>query len=124
MIVFVTQDHDGEVVGVTSDMRNIQTGKAKGLRTNTFFLDGMTQVGPEDRPWVVYFNEANIDKPQVWPISQGFPEESGPEVFQEGIEYCVYAENAALALSRAFGKLHFDSWDIAVSDWKTRFEER
>jgi hypothetical protein len=122
MYVFVTQDNEGNVVGVTTTAKKIQVGKAKGLRTTQIVLDGMMQVGPEDRPWVVYFKEANIDKPQVWPIAEGFPEEDGPRVFPEGIEYCVYAENAALALSRVYGKLHFDSWDLAVSQWKENYE--
>lgn len=124
MIVYVTQDSEGNVVGVTTSKKNICTGLCKGLRTSSFMLDGMPQLHPEDRPWVVYFSRANIDKPSVWPIVDGMPEEDGPNVYQEGIEYCVYAENAALALSRAYGKLHFDSWDIAVSDWNTQYGQR
>ena len=116
MNVFVTQDNDGEVVGVTSSIGGIQVGQAKGLRTRSFVLDGMNQVGPDDRPWVVYFQEANEDRPQVWPVT-GFPSD-GMSVHQEGIEFVVYAENASLALTKAFCKLHFDSWDVAVSDWE------
>ena len=118
MIVYVTQDSEGEVIGVSSDLRNVQTGKANGLRHGTFALDGMKKVGPNDRPFVVYFNQANQDKPQAWPISEGFPEESGPVALYSGIEFVVYAANAAEAIAKVFGMLHFDSWDIAFSEWE------
>ena len=121
MIVYVTQDNEGEVVGVTSEIGFIQTGLSKGLKRSSFLLNGMNQVGPNDRPWVVYFKDADETRPQVWPITEGFPDESGPGIFPEGIEFCTYAENAAEALSNVFGKFHFDSWDVAVSDWNTQY---
>lgn len=114
MKVFVIQDCDGEVVGVASGPFN--TGRATGFKVGEFTVNRLPQIGENDRPWVVYFNEADCDKPQLWPI-KGFPEEE-MSVHQEGIEVIVYAVTPAEALTKAYGRTHFDSWDVAVSDWE------
>lgn len=117
MNVYVIQDSEGDVVGVVSDKHSIKTGRSKGLQTHKFVLDGMQEVGKHDRPWVVYFKDADEDRPQVWPIIGGFPEESGPCVYPEGIEFCVYATNAGEAAEKICSRLHY-LWDKAVANWK------
>jgi len=118
MKVHVILDEDDQVVGVVSDKKNINTGLVTGLEVLEFELDDMPQLNPMDRPWVVYFNGADVDRPQVWPIKHGFPEKSGPEAFPEGIQFVVYAKHAGEATNKACNRLHFDSWDIAVAEWE------
>ncbi len=114
----VVQDSDGEVVGVASDQRHIKIGGVKGLQISKFELNGMPKIGHHDRPWVVYFKGGDQDRLSVWPVSE-LPEESGPVVQSDGIEFVVYAINAREAVDRVFGRLRSDSWDIAVSEWES-----
>ena len=116
-IVHVVVDDEGEVVGVASSMENIQTGKAEGLQVLNFRLNAMQRVNKSDRPWVVYFKDADEDRPQVWPIKHGFPDDEAT-VHREGIEVVVYARDPSEAMAKVYGIMHFDSWDLLKDDWR------
>jgi len=115
--VHVVVSGDGEVLGVASGMGYIQTGKTPGLRVLNFKLNGMNRCGVNERPFVVYFKDADEDRPQVWPIKGEFPP-TKMEAMPEGIECVVYARDACEALAEIFGRMHFDSWEILKSDWQ------
>jgi hypothetical protein len=115
-IVYVIQDTEGEVVGV-SEQGLIYTGKTPGLQVSKFKLNNMPRCGPNERPFVVFFQNADEDKPQVWPIIGFFPKEDRT-VTEEGIEVIVYATDAGDAISQVFSVMHFDSWDLLKDDWR------
>ena len=119
--VYVVQDDDALVVGVVSDRRKIKTGKTQGLVVTEFELDGMHTIGKNDRPFVVYFKKADLDRPNVWPIIQGFPAVHGPNVDHDGISFLVYATNAGKALGKVFSKP--TELGDAVTEWEIGEED-
>ena len=120
MKVYVVQDEDREVLGVTSSKPRIETGLASGLRVKIIEMDDLMSVGRQDRPWVVHFEEANRDKLQVWPIKSGFPIPFGPSVEPEGIEYLVYATNAATAIEKVYDITSETKWKSVRAEWRSR----
>jgi len=117
--VYVITDSEGDVLGVASDLRNVKIGKATGLRVEGFVLNALHQVADDEYPFVVYFQDADENKVSIWPIKEGFPGTSATAT-PDGIEVIVYARNANEALAIAYGNMHFDSWDILVSDWEAQ----
>jgi len=121
MKVYVVFSRDNDIIGVISDLNELQAGDCNaGIHAVQFTVDNIPKVPEEERQWCVFFSLANIDKPNVWPLIGNLQYEEGPEVHDEGVEFIVYAKDASWALTKVFDLIDDLDWEAIV----TEFDER